>query len=170
MPRRDEDEQRFFCELDAANVDAYTCLVYETWLGEKKDPATTVEEWMSVFLTEDLSDEYPTAAVVPNGTAPYKSDTSRYWAGYDGLEGSQADNKLRTIQEGDRDARKHQNDDQMMLDKERRAWSGGAAIAGVNYEDFLKAIDTVSADYEDEEAWTIIDTWRQRQLRTEERV
>jgi hypothetical protein len=167
---------RWFRELDAADVGDYSILIYETWLGSnREDPATQIEEYMSVFKPEDMPEEYSTSKDQSN-IAPYIAKKARYSYRdeYEGLEKEQFHKKLRVIKQTDRDALKHQRESASLLpDPEEDPTSFNSryrhSAGGVYYEDFLAAIDRVSENDKDEEAWEIINKWRSRSLRSEER-
>jgi len=177
MPKRSNNNtaDRWFREIDSATVDQYTILVYETWHGEREDPATKIEKWLTVMLTEKMPEEVSTARDQKN-IAPYLPKDDRYsyrtLGEFGGLRESVNDERLEVIKDTDRDAVKHQQESEALLPDDsddgyhnRYRLSAG----GVHYEDFLEAIDRVSENDKDEEAWEIINKWRSRSLRTEER-
>jgi hypothetical protein len=161
-----EDPVRWFRELDAANVGGYTILIYETWVGDREDPATQVEEWMSLFNEEDMPDEVSTATEVAN-SPPYVPSTRYTYRGYSGLQGAVTNEQLRVVQEADYAAQKQRSDSESLLGD--TYYGRSASVGGVNYEAFLNAIERVGANDDDEEAWAAIEKWRSRQMRQEER-
>jgi hypothetical protein len=164
----DQTTIRWYEEIDAANVGPYTMLLYQTWVGDKGDPATTVEEWASIFLEEDLPEEYSDAKIQSNVPPYVSSEKHSYRKGwFDGLKDSQADNKLRVVQEGDEASEQHRREHQDMLNDNGSSYR--YRLMGMSYEEFLDAIDRVAENEEDERAWDTIDKWRSRQMRDEER-
>jgi len=170
------ETSRWFRELDAATVHGYTVLVYETWRGDdREDPATKIEEWMSVFKEEDMPEEVSTARDQQN-IAPYLPKDDRYsyrtLGEFGGLKGAVTDERLQVVKETDHDAVKHQKESEaLMPDNDDNGYHNRyrQSSGGVYYEDFLAAIDRVAEDDGDEEAWNIINKWRERGLRLEER-
>jgi hypothetical protein len=176
MSRKNGDTPRWFRELDAANLAGYTTLIYETWRGDRDDPATQVEEWLSLFNEEDMPDEYSTAQDQSN-IPPYVAEKSRYSYRdeYEGLAKALVNQRVKVVKETDKDAIKHQNESENLMPDDktndnyyyRRRESAG--LGSVYYEDFLAAVERVSANDDDEEAWDIIDKWRSRRWSQGER-
>jgi hypothetical protein len=176
MPR--DSKTRWYKELDAANVGEYTVFIYETWMGEdREDPACQIEQWMSMFETEKLPDEYSTNPFIEEGNAPYIKDSRYSWRDdFEGLKGAVANQELRVVKETDHDALRHEKESVALLpDPEvdestnrRNRWRHSAG-GEIFYEDFLDAIDKVAENERDEDAWKIINAWRSRTLRAEER-
>lgn len=176
MPRDNGTEDRWYKELDAANlINGYTVIMYETWLGEDRtDPACQIEEWLSLFVTEDLPEEDSGATgMIREGTDYYvKESRYSYHNHFEGLKGAKLNEKVSIVKETDHDAARHQKESEAMMPDAMEASSYNRmrySIGGVQYEDFLAAIDRVAEDDSDKEAWKTIETWRSRSLRAEER-
>lgn len=174
MSSNGDKEQRWFREIDAANIGSYTVLIYETWVGDRNDPAVQIEEWTSFFHTEDMPEEV-SPAQDQRGIPPYVDNNTRGYGSYyiqrfEGLQGEVLSKQIRIIQEKDHNIEKMKREQEAMLDTKDNYSRYRHSYKGLNYEDFLNAIERVGENEDDEEAWKIIDSWRSRALRQEERV
>jgi hypothetical protein len=144
-------------ELERQELGKYTTILYIYSDGPQEDPASTIEQRLAVFFTGEEPAEIETVA---------KSSYS--W--FEGLNGAILDDSLDKLQERDHDAERHRQESESFLRaaQDKSQYSYGRPD-GQQYEKFLEAIDRVAKNEEDEEAWTIIDHWRERQLRGEER-
>jgi hypothetical protein len=178
MPSNNDDNSktRWFREIDAATIGDYTMLLYETWMGSNRDdPATQIEEFMSCLKTEDVPEKRSEAKDQSN-IEPYvaKKERYSYRDDFEGLVKEQFHKKLQVVKATDRDALKHQRESDALLpdpEEDPTSWNSRyrTNAGGVYYEDFLAAIDRVAANDKDKEAWEIINKWRSRSLRSEER-
>lgn len=145
--------------------DSYVTYIVDLWDGERKDPATSVYTYIGVWRGDDLENEEQGA---------FDPDFSKAEDSYGHIEFRRYNPRpllwkhLDTPTKGNDDAKQHRDAHERLTEQNGYtppAWRLGAS----SYEQFLAAIDTVAENYEDEEAWKIIDSWRERQLRHDER-
>jgi hypothetical protein len=136
-------------------LEDYEQITYQVSDGPEDDLASTVE-WRIAVFEKPVPDEI-------------KADTR--W-GWEGLTDALYDNVLTIKKEADYDAEQHKHEQDALMPAEGKDsyYSRAATIRGVGYGDFLEAIERVGENDDDEDAWKIIETWRMRQLRQEERV
>jgi len=142
---------------------SYHTIEYVVADGPPDDPGSTIFRRLAVFRDGEQPEDFQAAfQAVLNSRSSYYS--------YEGLEGALMDEYVETVQEGDTEANEHRRAHERMSDQDGYVpYNWRTASGGVSYEQFLTAIDTVANDGENEEAWTTIDLWRQRQLRHDER-
>src|SRR2546430_195911 len=112
MPSKNGDEPvRMYQEEDAEILGTYVCLLYETWIGDRDDPAVQIEQWLSVFPQEVVPENYGPGPTFSDGTAPYTHESNRYWReSFEGLKGALLNESLKVVKETDKDAVKHQTE------------------------------------------------------------
>lgn len=144
-------------------ADEYSVVEYILGDGPPDDPGSTIHRRIAVFVAGEEPEDFQAALS--------EAIKGSRWE-FEGLkEPCLLDEYIGIVQEGDADANDHREADERMLDRDRTPhyWRQSGGSNGVTYEQFLAAVDVVAADYENEEAWVVIDKWRQRQLREDER-
>jgi hypothetical protein len=141
-------------KLSQAVVGEYSVLIYELASGDPMDPASTVERRLATYQGK----------VPPK---PFDEPKSSYYGEFERLRDAKLDERLEIVQEGDYTAQQHREATRSLLQvKKGHAYVYGAQVT---YQEFMDAIERVANDDTDEEAWGVIDQWRRRQLRSEER-
>lgn len=151
----------------------HTIIIYEWFDGEKEDLATTVTRRMAMFK----NGQAPAASddLVEWATAQADSSMKRSWEyyGFDGLPNALYDQELEVLKEADRAAEDFRNAMEQATAEVRGDYDYSTGEYGTkrssDYAKFLDAIDVIAEDYEDEEAWKIIDAYRADQLARTER-
>lgn len=147
-----------FNELDRAEFLDFVLIAYTGADGPADDVATVVERRIAIFYKDKLPED------------PYApKDAAQYMYGeYEGLSEAEIDEAMDLTKERDEDALKHRNESDDLMKKKDTPYYG--TIEKVTFEQFLDAVSRVKTDDEDDQAWDIIDQWRTRKLRSEERV
>jgi hypothetical protein len=140
----------------------YTIIVYDAWEPNvpKDDPSTSLERRMAIFVTgKEPADGM--SLKIPRD----------HWR-FDGLEGAIADEVVEILREADREAQRLLQEEQQMLSQGRRFnyTTSSYEDTASEYENFLQAIERVADDDQDDDAWTTIEQWRERQMRHEDRA
>lgn len=150
-----EDQEYLLIELDRVPMydGKYTVIVYDIADGDLEDLATNIERRMATF-------EHPPSVLKHEGEGRW---------GWEGLDGAMIDVELETVQEEDEGASSHRELDQRIQDRTESGYYGGNLPTAEQQERFWEAVETVALDETDEDAWAVIDAWRSRQLRSEER-
>lgn len=137
----------------------YSIIEYIVGDGPPDDPGSTIARRIAVYRKEEVPEDFQAALTTA-------MENSRW--GFEGMEDTLADEQIEIVQEGDHDANDHREAEARLGDGNiPYSWREGSN--GVSYEQFLTAIDALAVDDQDEEAYKVIDTWRQRQLRHDER-
>jgi hypothetical protein len=168
-------ENRISHEIVDHNIvgDEYVTYIVDLWQGDRNDPSTHVERYIGTWRADALETE-ERGAFDPDFTFPELSrhDTANisiYYFRSGNVRPLQWDN-LETVQKADEDVLQHRRAHEQLTDQNGHvpyAWRMSGVTA--TYEGFLNAIDRVSENEEDEEAWDIIDNWRLRQMPEAER-
>ena len=153
---RDQEFVYEFSEIAVNDVDdKYISVVYDVSDGNPFDPATTVERRVAFFKSGNVP-------------VTWFEDYRKGYSGYfEGLKDSILDERIETVQEGDMDADEHRDATRSLAKVQRGTVYTTAGQ--ITYADFMDAIERVANDENDEEAWKVIDKWRSRQLRMDER-
>lgn len=141
-------------------------IVYEIWDGPTRDdPASTVQLRAAFYDDPDVIPDVANAVELQLGKRQYSS----WW---EGLPEAIEDTLLKLAREEDAASKKaYEQHGKLMRDP--------ATLTGYHqmrdkreaedYQEFLAAIEAVAVDENDDASWKVIDKWRARQLRAEER-
>lgn len=139
-------------------VASYVVYIVDIWQGDRNDPAVEVIRHTGIWRGSDLEDEDGNA--IDPDFSKCKPKTYRYsdWEG-DGPEPLMWDS-LETPKQADREAKGHK--------EQAIKWEDPEAYVGYShhtrhrlYIQFLDAIDTLSQDDGDQEAWAAVEAYRQ---------
>jgi len=161
-----KDKQLVVEELHRSDALLYTNVYYDVSDGDPDDPASQTDRRVAVF----------NVGLAPKniGEAVAKQiDDSYSYSYFEGIEEALIDEIVEVTKESDYDAEQYRQEERSLLEPKRHYdYRTGTYIErdGSEYETFLEAIEKVAEDDSDEEAWKVIDNWRARQLRLEERV
>jgi hypothetical protein len=135
----------------------YEQVTYSVADGDPDDPATTLEFWISIFKRGEAPADIGKAI-------------NNAWGGFEGLNGAITNETLEVKQECDYEAERfrQQTEHLMSAPEEDGYYARTQNAEKLAYQAFQDAIERVSADESDEEAWDVIDSWRKRQLRRDE--
>jgi hypothetical protein len=160
VPDRDQIRVAEVERSHLSEPDVWT-VVYDCWdMEDRTDPAANQWRRVAVFYATEPSTDLQSLVKAERGS--YRL----YW---DGLAGATVDEVLEQTKERDRDAERHAKESERLMERATN-WRGDPIEGtGTRYEEFLAAVDRVAEDETDEEAWRVIDGWRARQLRPEER-
>jgi len=149
----------------------YVSYILDVWAGEKTDPATTITRYIGVWKGADLEKEDGEAFDPDFGESGY---VSRY-----GINSREVKPKplhwdvLEEVQKADREAEQHRSESESLerpLDDSHYDYSGRRAASKEQHEAFWAAIERVSENDDDEEAWETINKYRLRYVMQHEKA
>lgn len=136
----------------------HTVLYFRAWTGAGDgDPAAQIDKWVAMYK----GDEVP--------------EFSRLWPeevrySFDGLEGDPMFcQHLENEQEQDDEAAKAESEHRELIRNKESDRYGRHRETALDYERFWQAVEAYTQDPSDNNAWRMIQKWRSRQLREEDR-
>lgn len=160
--RAGKDSEQYLVIDHNIVTDMYVTYIVDIWSGDLNDPATGITRYIGVWKAEDLETE-ERGAFDPDFS---KARTSRSYY-YGDWQGGDPQpllwEALEETKKPDKDASDHKEEHEQFSERREGYYSHSHNSLVDQYQAFLDAIDRVARDESDEEAWTIINTWRNRQ-------
>jgi len=141
--------------LESAGLVTY---VVDVWRGDKDDPAVAVTRYLGVWDADDLvgeDDEALTPTISLRNPGGYSESLTqkpqaKIWE------------QLKTVKAADQDARQFKSHDEHMMSDSGYMY-GERRLEREKYQNFMRALDVLSVDETNEEAWALVDEWRKYQ-------
>ena len=145
--------------------DLYVVYIVDIWDGNRNDPAVGVERYIGVWAwdaleNEDGSAKDPSFNEYDGSRYSYRSRIKPEPLHWDALE---------TVKEADRESQRFKQDSDSAADTERYRYSPGSQRAAQLYKEFLIGIDMLAEDDKNEQAWEMVEKYRQYQAQRHEK-
>jgi hypothetical protein len=143
--------------------DQYVVYIVDLWDGKKNDPAVSVERYIGVWAADALEDAEGNA-IDPD------------WAGWEPRsyyskikpEAIRWD-RLETVKEADRESQRFKQDSDSAADTEHYRYNPGNQRRAQMYKEFLIAIDMLAKNDKNEQAWEMVQKYRDYQAHRHEK-
>jgi len=130
--------------IDQVNVADYITMVIEVYDGDREDPATEIRRYQATYPSN-----WDGEIELRGSYSLYRPKGSLGWV------------DLEVVKEKDHDAESYEYAQGNMLNGDR--YYSGSGKGRKLYQAFMEAIDVLSGDDENVDAWAAVDEWRQYQ-------
>jgi hypothetical protein len=137
--------------LESAGLVVY---VIDIWRGDKNDPAVAVERYYGLWDAEGLVSEDGEAITPTISMGNY----DRFKQTPEAIKWE----KLETVKAADKEAEQFKRHHDNQMDEGGYAW-GEAREQKYKYQQFMRALDILAADEDNEEAWAAVKEYRDYQ-------
>ena len=142
--------------LQSAGLVTY---VIDVWRGDREDPATAVERYLGVWNSDDLVTE-DDEAITP--TISIRTGYSYRGGDYGQKPEAKFWQKLEVIKAADKEAEQFKGHTEHMMNEGGYSY-GEMATQKRKYQAFMRALDVLAIDEGNEEAWAMVEEYREYQ-------